>query len=281
MSANTTSKSASISTDTLFSLNNRVVLLTGATGHLGQLMARGLAAAGAKVVLTGRSKAKLDQLSATITTSNKAHSVLSIETDLTQQGASEELIAQVNANFGQLDILINNAYQASTASVETDTVARFDESYHLGVSVPFHLTQCALPLLEAAGKKHSGGASIINIASMYGIVSPNPEIYGSSDEKNPPHYGPVKAGLIQLTRYLACHLADKKIRVNALAPGAFPQSELETSQPDFHTALSNKMPMKRVGVASELVGPVIFLASDASSYMTGSTLTVDGGWTAW
>ncbi len=265
--------------NSIFSLKNCVVLLTGATGHLGEAMAKGLASSGATLVLTGRSRIKLDTLTEALALPENR--VLGIEIDLTEPGAPEVLMDQISSKFDRLDVLINNAYQASSASVETDTIERFDESYHLGVSVPFGLTQAALPLLGESGKSKQSGASVINIASMYGLVSPNPEIYGDSDEKNPPHYGPAKAGLIQLTRYLGCHLAEKNIRVNALAPGAFPKKELQESDPQFFEDLSKKMPMKRVGVASELVGPLVFLASGASSYMTGSVLTVDGGWTAW
>ena len=116
---------------------------------------------------------------------------------------------------------------------------------------------------------------------MYGTVSPDPAIYGHSGANNPPSYGAAKAGMIQLTRYAACHLAADKVRVNCISPGPFPVEEYLERDPAFREQLSRKNPMHRIGDPSELTGPLLFLASDASSYVTGINLPVDGGWTAW
>jgi NAD(P)-dependent dehydrogenase (short-subunit alcohol dehydrogenase family) len=129
--------------------------------------------------------------------------------------------------------------------------------------------------------RQSKGASVINIASMYGTVSPDPAIYGDSGLNSPPAYGPAKAALIQLTRYMACHWGTQNIRVNAIAPGPFPRDEFQRSQPAFTERLAAKTPLKRIGRAEEIGGAVTFLASDAASYITGAVLPVDGGWTAW
>jgi NAD(P)-dependent dehydrogenase (short-subunit alcohol dehydrogenase family) len=112
-------------------------------------------------------------------------------------------------------------------------------------------------------------------------VSPDPAIYGDSGKNNPPFYGAAKAGLIQLTRYLAVHLAKRGVRVNSVSPGPFPPPSIATVSPEFHAELCRKTPMGRIGAAEELAGPVLFLLSDASTYVTGIDLPVDGGWTAW
>jgi gluconate 5-dehydrogenase len=121
---------------------------------------------------------------------------------------------------------------------------------------------------------------IINISSMYGIVSPDPRIYGDSGYNNPPDYGAGKAGIIQFTKYAACHLAAKGIRVNAVSPGPFPGAEVQKNEA-FITNLKNKVPLGRIGQPADLKGVVVFLASDASSYITGQNIIVDGGWTVW
>ena len=122
---------------------------------------------------------------------------------------------------------------------------------------------------------------MVNIASMYGSVSPDPAIYGDSGANNPPSYGAAKAGLIQFTRYAACHFAAERIRVNCISPGPFPAQRYFDQDPEFRRRLENKIPMRRTGDPQEIRGPLLFLASDASSYVTGINLPVDGGWTAW
>ncbi len=116
---------------------------------------------------------------------------------------------------------------------------------------------------------------------MYGSVSPDPSIYGTSGANSPPYYGPAKAALIQLTRYAACHLANQRIRVNCISPGPFPSEKYLEHDAQFRARLQAKNPMHRTGKPAELQGPLLFLASDASSYVTGIDLAVDGGWTAW
>src|SRR5262249_30359417 len=115
----------------------------------------------------------------------------------------------------------------------------------------------------------------------YGTVSPDLRVYTASTPPNPPFYGAAKAGLIQLSRYLACQYASRRIRVNAVSPGPFPAPSVGQKDPDFLGRLEQKTPFGRIARPEELVGPVVFLASDAASYVTGVDLAVDGGWTAW
>lgn len=269
----------SIPTGQLFQLDGRVALITGASGHLGKSMAYALAEAGAFVFLNGRNRDKLDEMVAEM----KARGLQATTAvfDVTDAQASEVMFSQILRNHDRLDILVNNAFSGKTGTVETAAVEDFDSAYEITVTASFRLTRQALPLLKKAALQNTGGASVINIATMYGIVSPNPAIYGDSGYNNPPYYGAAKAGLIQLTRYFACHLASSRIRFNCISPGPFPWPEISQTQPEFYNELCRKNPMNRIGYADELKGAVLFLASDASSYVTGINLPVDGGWTAW
>lgn len=262
-----------------FRLDGRVFLVTGATGHLGCAMAAGLGEAGAHVVIAARSEDKLDALREEL--QGRRITVTSLVFDIADDRACMDAIRQIADRVGALDGIINNAYTGSAGTIENAPIAEFERSCYQNITAPFRLVQHALPMLKEAGRRNPGGASVINIASMYGVVSPDPRIYGDSGANNPPFYGAAKAGLIQLSRYLACHLGEWNIRVNSISPGPFPEAQIRETSPAFHEALCNKNPLHRIGSADEMIGPVLFLASDASSYVTGINLPVDGGWTAW
>ncbi len=262
-----------------FDLKGRTVLLTGATGWLGQKMAFGLAEAQAHVLVNSRSSAKCLQLASAI--KRKGLKASPLPFDVTDEEEISKAFAVIKKNFKGLDVLINNAYVPSAKTLDQSSARDFRDSYEIAVVAPFLLLQGALPLLKEAAKKNHGGASVINIASMYGSVSPDPSIYEDSKMNNPPYYGAAKAALIQFTRYAACHLAPFKIRVNAISPGPFPSAEARRKYPAFFRALRRKVPLGRVGNPEELQGAVVFLSSDASSFITGVNLPVDGGWTAW
>lgn len=263
----------------LFRLDGRVALVTGAYGHLGKSMAYGLAEAGAQVIVNGRSPEKLALLASEMM--GKGYKVTVASGDVTEEQDLKRVIELVTADYNCLDIIINNAYAGRTGTVATSSIGDFSQAYQITVTAAFRIVQLAQPLLEIAASRLPGGASVINIASMYGMVSPDPAIYGDSGSNSPPYYGAAKAGLIQLTRYLACHLASSKIRVNCISPGPFPPPEISQNQPAFYAELCRKNPMHRIGFSDELKGAVLFLASDAASYVTGVNLPVDGGWTAW
>jgi NAD(P)-dependent dehydrogenase (short-subunit alcohol dehydrogenase family) len=262
-----------------FLLTDRAILVTGATGHLGRPIAHAIAAAGAMPIVAGRSSERLASLVSEIETGHRRS--MAIAFDIGDPGQCRGAITQIVERAGRLDGIVNCAYSARIGSIETTQDAELQLAWNQHVAGPFALLQAALPALRAAGRALSGGASIVNICSMYGHVSPDPRIYGDSGKNSPPAYGAAKAALLQLTRYLAVHLGPDRIRVNSVSPGPFPPASIAQSNPEFHRQLCDKTPLGRIGVAAELTGPVVFLLSDAASFVTGADLKVDGGWTAW
>jgi NAD(P)-dependent dehydrogenase (short-subunit alcohol dehydrogenase family) len=255
---------------TTFSLTGRVALVTGGAGHLGRAICRGLAEAGARVLVNGRDSAKARAFAEALR--QDGHAAEAWPFDVTDQPSIDRAFGRI----ARLDILVNNAVQSQTGTIATIPASEFAPVFATAVLAAYAMSRAAVPLMRTAG------GSIVNIASMYGVVSPDPRIYGVSGYDNPPSYGPAKAGLIQLTRYLACHLAADKIRVNAVSPGAFPPlRDLEAGQPAFLRRLEERIPLQRVGRPEELSSVVVFLAGDAASYVTGANIPVDGGWTVW
>jgi gluconate 5-dehydrogenase len=175
---------------------------------------------------------------------------------------------------GKIDILVNNGHQATiktwhdvSAEEFTEQLANATGYFVLAKAVRDHAVARRAP------------ASIILLGSMYGIVSSCPDMYEGIGPGNPVAYQALKGGVIQLARHLAVHWAPDQIRVNALSPGAFPATDRAPAE--LCRRLAERTPLRRLGTADELKGAVVFLASEASSFVTGHNLVVDGGWTAW
>lgn len=259
----------------LFSLDGKIALVSGATGYLGKSIVEGLAASGAKVYVNGRSKNKVNDLIRHLKL--KKYNVKAAIFDITNQ--KQVKVFFENFEEKNLDILINNAYCGGAGSTITSSMDDFRESYEVSIVASHNLFQKALPFLISASKSN-GDASIINIASMYGSVSPDFGIYSDSAKQNPPFYGAAKAALIQWTRYLSCEFAKEGLRINSISPGPFPSQLVKAKDYNLYQKINEKTPMGRSGSPEELIGPVIFLSSNASSFITGANIPVDGGWTA-
>lgn len=262
----------------LFSLKGKVCLLTGAAGFLGRQMAAALAAAGGFVYLNGRQDGPLAALCQEIHQQGGQCNPLPF--DITDATAMTAALRQIEQQHGHLDVLVNNAYAGRPGKFSQAGPDDFMQACESGLAASAGLVNASCQLLQARATPDNM-SSVINIASMYGMVSPDPSIYGDSGHDNPPGYGAMKAALIQYTRYAATSLASANIRVNALSPGAFPADSVRQDMPELWQRLNQKPPMRRTGQPHELQGALVFLASSAASYVTGSNLVVDGGWTAW
>ncbi len=246
-----------------FRVDGRVAIVTGASSGLGDRFARVLQAAGAQVVLAARRKDRLDALAEELPGS------LAVAADLAVAGDRERLVASTLDAFGTVDILVNNAGLGTKIAIEDEDLDWFRQVMEVNVTACWHLAKLVGPTMVA---KRSG--SIVNIASMLGLVSAAPV--------KEAHYAASKGAVVNLTRELAVQWARKGVRVNALCPGWFPSemtAGMETD-PGAQAYIQNNSPMPRMGEEHELDGPLLLLASDAGSFMTGQMLIVDGGWTA-
>jgi len=260
----------------IFSLQGKIVLVTGATGHLGSAMAFALAEAGAHVLVNSRSEGRSVALVESLVASgNSAEPAVF---DVTDEQAVSAFFSGYKGR--SLNVLINNAYCGGSGKIEISKSENFSDSYDVTVIAAHNLFKAALPFLRKAVKKE-GDASVINLSSMYGMVSPDQSIYKSAQEVNPPFYGAAKAALLQWSRYAACEFGAEGIRVNSISPGTFPSDSVQASNYDFIKKLANKVPMGRIGKSDEIKGPILFLASSASSFVNGANIIVDGGWTCW
>jgi len=271
-----------------FDLTGRVALITGGAGLLGRQHAAALADAGAHVVLVDLVADQADSAAQEVTQLTNV-AAIGIAADITVKGDVERMVATTLARFGRLDILINNA--AMTVKGGGD---RSDQYFARFEDYPQDLWEKALQVnltgtflcCQAVGRQMVAQQRgvILNIASDVGTISPDHRIYEGvvsphtgKPFNTPASYATTKAGVINLTRYLATYWANDGIRVNALSPGGV----LADHDPQFVRNLTDRIPLGRMARKDEYRGAVLFLVSDASSYMTGANLIVDGGRTAW
>jgi NAD(P)-dependent dehydrogenase (short-subunit alcohol dehydrogenase family) len=258
----------------LFDLKGRVAVVTGGAGNLGGVFARVLSGAGARVTLLDVDAAALDRRVRELEKEG-ASEVAGVTCDLADSRAIASAFADIGRRAKRLDILVNNAAAKAPgfmSDLEGLPLEDWESVLRVNLTAPFLCVKAAVPLMRDAG-----GGSIVNIASIYGVVAPDPRIYEGTPIQTPPVYSASKGGVVALTRYVAVYHAKDRIRCNAITPGG-----VFAGQPDrFVAQYSARAPLGRMAKAEELAGALLYLASDASSYVTGHNLVVDGGWTAW
>ena len=271
----------------LFKLDGRVAVVTGGAGLLGAEFCYSLAQAGASIVVADIHEEKAAELAHSISASGRK--ALAIQVDVTQPASVQRMVSSTVEAFGSLDILVNSAVldpkfdpqheqsnrQGHPGEFESYPLRAWDEAISVNLTGAFLSSQAAvIPMLE------QGHGVIVNISSIYGLVGPDQRLYQRPNQ--PPQYKPVyysvtKAGILGLTKYLATYYAGKNIRVNCLTPGGvFNQHDEE-----FLQAYSSRTVLGRMARKDEMNAAMLFLVSEASPYMTGANLVVDGGWPAW
>lgn len=245
-----------------FDLTGRTAVVTGASSGLGWRFAQVLAGAGARVVATARRAERLEQLAATDAR------IVPIAADMATAAERERLIAAAEEALGRIDILVNNAGVSDPKPMEQESLDDFTRIVELNLTAVWHLAK-----LAGAGMVQRGQGSIINIASILGLVGATPLKQAG--------YTASKGAVVNMTRELGLQWARKGVRVNAIAPGWFTSEMTEEMNSESGMAfIKQNGPMPRLGDPSELDGPLLLLASSAGSFMTGTTIVVDGGWTA-
>ena len=272
-----------MSVQSLFDLSGRVAVLTGGCGIIGRCLAEGLSELGASVAIVDVQKEKAEQLAKDLS-SRFGTKAIGLAKDVALEADTHEIVEVASRVLGPIRILINNA------ATKTDDLEAFlapPEDYKLETWRKVNAVNLdgMFLMAQAVGRHmigHGQGGSIIQTASIYGIVAPDNRIYEGSHYNGkaistPPVYAVSKAGVIGLTRYLSTVWAKHGIRVNTLTPGGVSSGQNE----EFVRRYSERVPLRRMAEASEMVGAAVYLASDASSYVTGQNIIVDGGLSAW
>lgn len=253
----------------IFSLKNKIAVVTGGAGLIGKPVSLGLAKAGAKVYIADVDKKAGQQLE------KKNKNLKLIELDITKPESIKSCVKKILDKEKKIDIWINCAYPRTNDWSNKFEDIKF-ESWKKNVDMHMNGYFLSCQQIAKPMKKQKQGC-IINFASIYGLVAPDFTIYEGTDKTMPAAYSAIKGGILTFTKYLATYYAKDGVRVNAICPGGI----FDNQPKSFVKKYGDKTPLGRMGKPEELVGPVIFLASDAASYITGHAMVVDGGWTTW
>lgn len=253
-----------------FSLEGKVAVVTGGTGLYGLPFSRALAEAGAHVVITSRSIESADVAAAGLVADGLLAS--GVKLDQGDPASIDRFANELQDRHRAIDVLVNNAVHRAGRGLDDTTSEQWDETSAVNSRGLFLVTQAL-----ARGMAEQGAGSIINIGSIYGLVGPDFSIYEGTGMTSPVFYAFDKAGMVGFTRYLATSLGSSGVRVNCLSPGGL---RSEGQPADFITAYEARVPLGRLASEDDVTGALVFLASEASAYVTGITIPVDGGWTA-
>ncbi len=255
-----------------FDLTGKVALITGGYGYLGKATTESLAYHGAKVFVLGRYENKF--LEAFSDNDLYGKSIIFQECDVSKTDSIAGAFRAIFEKERKIDVLINNAFYVSGQDPLTMKDSDWEKGIDGTLNSVFRCIRECIPYLEK-----SESPRIINVSSMYGVVAPDFEVYKEFPEMlNPPHYGAAKAGVVQLSKYYASYLGEKGITVNTVTPGPFPSKTVQEKE-EFIEMLATRTLLKRIGKPEDLAGAFVYLASDASGFVTGQNLIVDGGWT--
>jgi len=258
----------------LFSLKDKVILITGSVGLLGLKMCEALCEYNARVIMTDINKKKLKSASTKLSEKYPGK-IFSIFIDIVDEKSVQNGVKKTVDLTGSIDVLINNAYPYNKhyGRVYEDIEFKdWRENVDMHLNGYFNVTHKVSKVMM---KQKRG--NIINIASIYGVLGPHFGIYQDLGITMPSEYSAIKGGIINFTRYLATYLAPYNIRVNAVSPGGI----YDKQSPIFVKRYCKEVPLGRMASTEDIVGGVIYLASDASSYVTGQNLMIDGGWSTW
>lgn len=261
----------------MLDMKGRTCLITGACGKVGQALSFALSEMDCNLILLDHPKTNLKELKNQLSKKFNNETII-IPCDLESSKEIDKVRPFIEKNFNSLDILINNAAFVGSSnlkgwatSLENQSLDTWRRAIEVNLTASFQLIQNTKNLLEK-----SSHASIINIGSIYGVYGPDLSIYENTNMNNPAAYSVSKAGLLQLTRWMSTVLAPK-IRVNSISPGG-----IFRNQPaEFVNRYIQKTPLKRMGSESDIVGAVIYLSGNLSSWVTGQNIIVDGGWGVW
>lgn len=255
-----------------FDLKERTIWVFGGAGYLGAAVVSQLVGMNARVLCVDLQ----DRAAQMIAKEGLQAQVTAASLNAADIPAVEAFVQDQIAEHGVPHGLVVMTYASTAKRFEDLTIEDFDMANHGNLTATFALAR-------AVGQRmaEQGRGSIVLFSSMYGSVSPDPTVYAAPMNPNPIEYGVGKAGIQQMARYLAVHWGHQGVRCNSISPGPFPNPTIQFQQPEFVERLAKKVPLGRVGQAAEIAGSVTFLLSDASSFITGQNLAVDGGWTAW